>query len=127
MKKTSLWKKIIAAVLLLCIALGALGAYVWNNTPIPKLYLTGDISGMETKSDERIVSFRYRDGREAFEGYIKMKVQGSSSLAYEKKNYTFTFDGSSWSVEASEPAVSLSYRWGNNNTIQYNTNLTKII
>ena len=39
------------------------------------------------------------------------------------KNYTFTFDGASWSVEASEPAVSLAYRWGNGNTIQYNTNL----
>ena len=45
-------------------------------------------------------------------------------------DYTFTFDGSGWSMTAEEPEpepeqknIELAYRWGNNNTIQYNTNL----
>lgn len=39
------------------------------------------------------------------------------------KNYTFTFDGASWSMEAKEEPIALAYRYGTNNLIQYNTNL----
>ena len=39
------------------------------------------------------------------------------------KNYTFTFDGASWFMEAKEEPITLSYRYGTNNLIQYNTNL----
>jgi mRNA-degrading endonuclease HigB of HigAB toxin-antitoxin module len=43
------------------------------------------------------------------------------------KNYTFTFDGSAWSMTATEPekekTVSFFYRYGNNKLIQLNTDL----
>ena len=55
---------------------------------LPKLHLKGDISQMLEKSDERIVAFTYEDDSGLTEGYIKMKVQGTSSLGYDKKNYT---------------------------------------
>ena len=59
-----------------------------QNPGLPKLYLAGDISGMQDKSDERVIAFTYEDGAQTESGYVKIKVQGSSSLAYEKKNYT---------------------------------------
>ena len=45
------------------------------------------------------------------------------------KNYIFTYDGSSWSMEVtepeepSEPTLTLQYRYGTGNLIQVNTNL----
>lgn len=89
-------KRIIAAACVLALfALG--GAFVlmhaFDTTDIPKLYLEGDISGMESKEDEREIAFRYDDGKSEVSGYAKIKVQGTSSLEYEKKNYTLKFYG----------------------------------
>lgn len=87
-------KWIIAAACVLTLIVLA-GAFVLKNafdtTDIPKLYLEGDISGMESKEDEREISFRYDDGESEVSGYAKIKVQGTSSLKYEKKNYTLKF------------------------------------
>lgn len=51
------------------------------------LYLTGDTSGM---SKENAVSLDYVYGERS--GTATVKWQGSSSLAYPKKNYTIKFD-----------------------------------
>ena len=58
---------------------------------IPKVYIEGDISNMATKKDERNVLLKYKSNELNFEKNTKIKVQGSSSLAYEKKNYTINF------------------------------------
>ena len=83
--------------------------------------------GMDNVDGTIVLTFHFNAAFEAGQTYFLPKgaVFGftDNSKYTLDKNYTFTFDGSSWSVEASEPAVSLSYRWGNNNTIQYNTNL----
>ena len=55
---------------------------------IPKVYIEGDINNMTTKKDERKVLLKYKSDELNFEKNTKIKVQGSSSLAYEKKNYT---------------------------------------
>lgn len=55
---------------------------------LPRLCLNGDISNMWDKSDERVIAFTYDDGAEKTEGYVKIKIQGNSSLGFEKKNYT---------------------------------------
>ncbi|MBQ3145696.1 MAG: CotH kinase family protein [Clostridia bacterium] len=55
---------------------------------IPKIYFLGNISEMLTKEDERKILLRYEDGINDFEAYTSIKIQGSSSIAYEKKNYT---------------------------------------
>ena len=55
---------------------------------IPKVYLEGDITNMESKKDERNILLKYNSEELNFEKYSKIKIQGSSSLAYEKKNYT---------------------------------------
>lgn len=58
---------------------------------IPKLYFEGDISNMQSKKDIRNIIVRYEDGKESFSGFASLKVQGTSSLGYEKKNYTIKF------------------------------------
>ena len=60
-------------------------------TNIPKVYLEGDIAGMTAKKDEREILLKYTSEELNFEKYTKIKIQGSSSLAYEKKNYTINF------------------------------------
>lgn len=54
---------------------------------LPMLHLNGDISAM-TKENE--VSLDYKYGERS--GTCKMKWQGSSSIAYPKKNFTIKFD-----------------------------------
>lgn len=65
-----------------------LGFLYWEGSQIPKLYFEGNIAGMEEKSDVRNIAFEYKNGDILIDGFAKIKVQGTSSLAYEKKNYT---------------------------------------
>lgn len=60
-------------------------------TAIPSLNITGDISGMQDKSDVRKFSVQYHDGDKEFSAYATLKVQGDASLRFEKKNYTIKF------------------------------------
>lgn len=62
-----------------------------TNTEIPKIFLNGDIFKMNSKSDKRKVLFRYEDNAKNFEGYAKLRLQGSASLNFEKKNYIIDF------------------------------------
>ncbi len=55
---------------------------------IPRLDFTGDISNMNDKKDERKISVTYTSKAVSFSGAAKLKVQGTSSLKYAKKNYT---------------------------------------
>lgn len=67
-----------------------LNDYANGYSKLPKLKLTGDISGM-SKTNAKTLSFEYfaADAASAnYSGYATVKWQGSSSLAYEKKNYT---------------------------------------
>lgn len=57
---------------------------------LPKVYFDGDISKMETKSDVRKIKLTYESDEMYFETFTQIKIQGTSSLAYEKKNYTIT-------------------------------------
>lgn len=56
---------------------------------MPVLYFTGDYTAATNAKNEveMGVSFVHPNGQ-TFEGYAKIKVQGSSSVAYPKKNYT---------------------------------------
>lgn len=54
---------------------------------IPKLYLTGDTTGM-TKQNKVTLAWRYGENA----GSCTLKWQGNSSLAFAKKNYTIKLD-----------------------------------
>lgn len=61
---------------------------------IPILHLTGDTTGM-SKDIAVPLSYSFNDKS----GSCTLKWQGSSSLAYEKKNYTIKFDNAFEAVE----------------------------
>jgi hypothetical protein len=63
-----------------------------NGYPIPQLILNGSTDGM-TKDNEVSLTYECKDkDGNTKTGSCTMKWQGSSSIAYEKKNYTIKFD-----------------------------------
>jgi len=108
-------KKIIIAlsVLFLVIAIFLICRYMSTYTTIakiPKIYLEGDISNMTTKKDEREVVLKYRSANINFDKNVKIKIQGGSSIYFEKKNYTINFYEDS-SYETKEK-VDVGFGWG---------------
>lgn len=77
---------------------------------MPIFSFTGDISNMD-KENSKNLSFVYRDKNGTItNGYVKMKWQGTSSLAYPKKNYTITMYGDS--DMSNKLNVELKSGWG---------------
>ena len=83
-------------------------ALVKDEAQIPKLYFEGDISNMDTKTDLREITFRYVDGDRIVSGYAELKVQGTSSLAYKKKNYTIKL----FQDEGHNDKMKVDFGWG---------------
>lgn len=97
MRKRINWL-ILSGVLLLAFVGILLGADSYNRDfRIPRLYIHGDLSKMEDKTDVERVSVEYRDKDQRFTAYAKLKIQGTSSIYYKKKNYTIKFYDSSFS------------------------------
>ena len=65
---------------------------------------------MQTKTDERMITLKYRSDNLNFDTYTKIKVQGTSSLAYEKKNYTINMYKDSGYSEKSK--IDMGKGWG---------------
>lgn len=59
----------------------------YEEYPLPILYLNGEVAGM-TKDKKVTLDYKFKTHK----GTCTCKWQGSSSLAYEKKNYTVVFD-----------------------------------
>lgn len=55
---------------------------------LPKVYLDGELDKLVTKENEIKIEVKYESKTNSFKSYAEIKLQGSSSLAYEKKNYT---------------------------------------
>lgn len=85
------WNVFVLVPAILLVTVLVIFSVFWRQTDIPKLYLDGDLTGMVDKKDERKISFSYDDGSEKISGYAQIKIQGTSSLQYEKKNYTLKF------------------------------------
>lgn len=110
MKKKK-WLRKIALVLCAVVVVSVAGvAIACRNTDIPKLYFEGNIDHMYEKADVRDISFTYDDGKTVTKGYAALKVQGTSSLGYDKKNYTINL----YADEAHEEKlkVDLGMGWG---------------
>lgn len=88
------WKGLLILLAVVAVAL-LIGAGVFyfmaKNTDIPKLYFEGDISQMLEKSDVRNIAVTYDDGERQIQGFAELKIQGTSSIRYDKKNYTIKF------------------------------------
>lgn len=109
--KRQIVKKIVSIFLIAVITAAAIFVFCWRNTDIPKLYFEGDISEMHTKEDIRDIAVTYVDEDTQFTGYAALKVQGSSSLSYVKKNYTIKF----YEDEAHDMKMPVDMGWGAQN------------
>lgn len=68
----------------------------YSDTYCPKLYFTGDMSKITdpkqtSKKIECDINFEYRSRDQVVDGAAKIKIQGTSSTQYAKKNYTINF------------------------------------
>ncbi|MBR3968518.1 MAG: CotH kinase family protein [Clostridia bacterium] len=63
----------------------------YSESYCPKLYFTGNMDNMTSKKDVRDITFEYRSKDQIVEGAAKIKPQGTSSMAYAKKNFTINF------------------------------------
>lgn len=79
----------------------------------PKLYFTGDMSqitdpAQTNKKIECNINFEYRSRGQTLDGAAKIKIQGTSSTRYVKKNYTVSFyENSNYSKE-----LGVNVGWG---------------
>lgn len=73
------------------------------------LYLySDDILNLSDKSQKADVSMHFNDGTDTY--YAKVKLQGTSSLNYPKKNYTITFYSDD--TYTSKQKVDVNHGWG---------------
>lgn len=82
-----------------------------NDTELPKLYFEGDIKSLKTKKEENKISVTYESNDLNFKGYAKIKLQGSSSLNYSKKNYTIKF----YKDKDLDKKLEIDFGWGKQN------------
>ncbi len=75
---------------------------------IPKFYFEGEILNLKTKKELRDIKVKYESYNKTIEAYAKIKLQGTSSLNYEKKNYTITF----YEDESYEDERSIDFKFG---------------
>lgn len=105
-------KKLIRNIaLILCVAVVISVASMiiaCRNTDIPKLYFEGNIEQMYEKSDVRDIAVTYDNGETLVQGYATVKIQGTSSAWYPKKNYTITF----YADEVHDEKMKIDLGWG---------------
>jgi spore coat protein CotH len=70
-----------------------------ENRALPIVKLDGDILDLGEFDDET-VKISYSDGKNDFEGYAKLSLQGHSSLEFDKKNYSIKLYKDSEKTEA---------------------------
>ena len=65
-------------------------AITYKEIGLPTIDFTGSLVGI-SKENELKISVKYTSTEQSFECDAKIKVQGSSSTLYPKKNYTIKF------------------------------------
>lgn len=104
MKKKILFSILFALVFLAIIQLNS------NASSIPRVDIDGDISNMQTKADIRHMKIKYSGDDVKFESYVEIKLQGHTSLGFDKKNYTIKLFKDSECTEKNK--VEVKSDWG---------------
>ena len=80
---------------------------------IPKFYFEGEILDLKTKKEIKDIKVKYITYDKQIDIYAKIKLQGTSSLRYEKKNYTITFyEDDSYE---NKKDIDFNFGWGSQN------------
>lgn len=93
-----LWKRLLSVLLALgiCNTLALVSAVAFAETTIPTVSITAEsLTGWVDKNDKREAVLTYNDPTSgmSFSCSITIKPQGTSSLGYDKKNFTIEFQG----------------------------------
>lgn len=91
-----------------------------NGYKIPKMYIAGDIEGMQDKEDKRQIKVKYESDDLTFESYALLKVQGNYTLRFDKKNYNITF----YKDSEFEEKQKFDVKWGEYNKYTLKANWT---
>ena len=78
---------------------------------LPRLNLYGDIDFMSSKTDKREITIELVDKEYGFKEKGTIKLQGSSSLQYDKKNYNISFDSEVETSLGSYKKYTLKANW----------------
>ena len=77
---------------------------------MPRLFLYDGV--LPTTKDSVVMAFEYISKNKRFQGYVDIKCQGTSSMNYEKKNFTIKL----FSDEALENKIKVNFmNWGEQN------------
>lgn len=104
-------KRVMAIVICVLMLASLWGCGKSGNGKVPQLYLYGDMAEMHEKKDVRSVTATFVQGRKESTYYATIKVQGTSSLVYDKKNYTIKF----FDDAAHETESTIDLGWGAQN------------
>lgn len=111
--------RVIAIVACLLIAVSLLtygsisGAFTKKERkPYATLFLYGNLSEMNTKQDVRSVTASFNSGDIQVSCQAAIKIQGTSSLGYDKKNYTISF----YKDKDHQSVQNIDVGWGAENT-----------
>lgn len=89
---------------------------------IPKVFFDGDTTDM-SKNNEKVLKISYRSLTTSFDGWVKMKWQGTSSIHFAKKNYTIKI----YEDEALETKKKVNMKgWGEQNKFCLKANFVDI-
>lgn len=85
----------------------------------PKIYIEGELT-MKEKNDIGKFKIKYQSESINLEKYVTMKIQGSSSFWYPKKNYTIKF----FNDEDCSDKFKVNFGWGRQNKYVLKANWT---
>ena len=85
----------------------------------PKIYIEGELT-MKEKNDIGKFKIKYKSESINLEKYVTMKIQGSSSFWYPKKNYTIKF----FNDEDCSDKYKVNFGWGRQNKYVLKANWT---
>ena len=85
----------------------------------PKIYIEGELT-MKEKNDIGKFKIKYKSESINLEKYVTMKIQGSSSFWYPKKNYTIKF----FNDEDCSDKFKVNFGWGRQNKYVLKANWT---
>ncbi len=110
-------KKTIAiiAVCVLAVVISVIGVFWFlqrQEETFLRMDFTGDISNMTSKKDVRTIQVSFQHGWQKIDCYATVKPQGTSSLVYDKKNYTIEF----YKDETLEEVQKIDFGWGKQST-----------
>lgn len=91
MKRMLLFCSFICTIFSICFIDSSSSIIVTKNNELPRLYFEGNLEELVSKKDQEKIKISYVSDTINFDGYASIKLQGSSSLNYDKKNYNIKF------------------------------------